>query len=266
MPAIPSPAPRPWRVRCLRAGQAAREGEDAGQDRSSSGSKAIKAKGKGMPMGDIRGLGAMLAFELVTEHGGNKPDAAGAKALAAKCLERGLLILTCGVYGDTIRLLTPLTASRRSSTKASTSSKPRSWGIDLSTHPIVIAGLVPATHGAAPHTRVASNGSPGQARDDNELVTGAMHDQTTLQHGRPRYRDGDPSLYQSRQASRRRARSSSTRGAASISMTTRASAISRAWRACGARRSATATRNSSRRRRNAMRKLSYTQHLLRQVA
>jgi 4-aminobutyrate aminotransferase/(S)-3-amino-2-methylpropionate transaminase len=72
--------------------------------------KAIKAKGKGMPMGDVRGLGAMCAFEIVTEHGGTKPDAAGAKALAAKCLERGLLILTCGVYSDTIRLLTPLTA------------------------------------------------------------------------------------------------------------------------------------------------------------
>jgi len=74
--------------------------------------KAIKAKGRGMPIGDIRGLGAMVAFEVVTEHGGSKPDAAGAKALATKCLERGLLILTCGVYSDTIRLLTPLTASK----------------------------------------------------------------------------------------------------------------------------------------------------------
>ena len=73
--------------------------------------KAIKAKKQGMPIGDIRGLGAMCAFEMVTEHGGNKPDAGGAKALAAKCLERGLLILTCGVYGDVVRLLTPLTAS-----------------------------------------------------------------------------------------------------------------------------------------------------------
>jgi 4-aminobutyrate aminotransferase / (S)-3-amino-2-methylpropionate transaminase / 5-aminovalerate transaminase len=71
----------------------------------------IKAKKKGMPIGDVRGLGAMCAFEMVTEHGGSKPDAGGAKALAAKCLERGLLILTCGVYGDVVRLLTPLTAS-----------------------------------------------------------------------------------------------------------------------------------------------------------
>ena len=73
--------------------------------------QSIKAKRQGMPIGDIRGLGAMCAFEMVTEHGGNKPDAGGAKALAAKCLERGLLILTCGVYGDVVRLLTPLTAS-----------------------------------------------------------------------------------------------------------------------------------------------------------
>ena len=73
--------------------------------------QSIKAKKQGMPIGDIRGLGAMCAFEMVTEHGGNKPDAGGAKALAAKCLERGLLILTCGVYGDVVRLLTPLTAS-----------------------------------------------------------------------------------------------------------------------------------------------------------
>jgi 4-aminobutyrate aminotransferase/(S)-3-amino-2-methylpropionate transaminase len=72
---------------------------------------AIKAKKQGMPIGDVRGLGAMCAFEMVTEHGGTKPDAGGAKALAAKCLERGLLILTCGVYADTVRLLTPLTAS-----------------------------------------------------------------------------------------------------------------------------------------------------------
>jgi 4-aminobutyrate aminotransferase/(S)-3-amino-2-methylpropionate transaminase len=75
--------------------------------------QAMKAKGKGMPMGQIRGLGAMIAFELVTEHGGSKPDAAGAKALAAKCLERGLLILTCGVFNDTIRLLCPLSAPEK---------------------------------------------------------------------------------------------------------------------------------------------------------
>ena len=72
---------------------------------------AIKAQKRGMPMGDIRGLGAMCAFDLVTKQGGSEPDAAAAKALVAKCLERGLLILSCGVYANTIRLLAPLTAS-----------------------------------------------------------------------------------------------------------------------------------------------------------
>jgi 4-aminobutyrate aminotransferase/(S)-3-amino-2-methylpropionate transaminase len=74
--------------------------------------EAMKAKGKGMPIGNIRGLGAMLAFELVTQHGGSEPDAAATKALAAKCLERGLLILTCGVWNDTVRLLCPLSAPK----------------------------------------------------------------------------------------------------------------------------------------------------------
>jgi 4-aminobutyrate aminotransferase/(S)-3-amino-2-methylpropionate transaminase len=61
----------------------------------------------------VRGLGAMAAFDLVTRPGGNEPDAAGTKALAAKCLERGLLILTCGVWNDTIRLLCPLSAPEK---------------------------------------------------------------------------------------------------------------------------------------------------------
>jgi 4-aminobutyrate aminotransferase/(S)-3-amino-2-methylpropionate transaminase len=75
--------------------------------------EAIKAKGKGMAIGNIRGLGAMAAFELVTRHGGDEPDAAATKTLAGKCLERGLLILTCGVWNDTIRLLCPLSAPEK---------------------------------------------------------------------------------------------------------------------------------------------------------
>lgn len=73
--------------------------------------QSLKAAEVGVPMGDVRGLGAMVAFEIVTTHGGHEPDAAGAKAFAAACLERGLLVLTCGLYADTVRLLWPLTAS-----------------------------------------------------------------------------------------------------------------------------------------------------------
>lgn len=70
---------------------------------------AIKTKGKGMPIGEVRGLGAMCAFDLVTKHGGNEPDPVATKTLTAKCLERGLLIISCGFYANTIRLLAPLT-------------------------------------------------------------------------------------------------------------------------------------------------------------
>lgn len=73
--------------------------------------KTIAERGDVQPIGDIRGLGAMVAFELVTEHGGNIPDADAAKALCARALENGLILLSCGVYGNTIRILVPLTVS-----------------------------------------------------------------------------------------------------------------------------------------------------------
>lgn len=62
------------------------------------------------PIGDIRGLGAMVAFELV-KPGSNEPDADATKALCAKALENGLILLSCGVFANTIRILVPLTAS-----------------------------------------------------------------------------------------------------------------------------------------------------------
>ncbi len=62
------------------------------------------------PIGDIRGLGAMVAFELVKTRSGGEPDPETTKALCAKALENGLVLLSCGVYGNTIRILVPLTA------------------------------------------------------------------------------------------------------------------------------------------------------------
>ena len=58
-------------------------------------------------IGEIRGLGAMLGLELVK--GPNKQPAADeAKQLAGDCLENGLVILTCGSYGNIVRILAPL--------------------------------------------------------------------------------------------------------------------------------------------------------------
>lgn len=60
-------------------------------------------------VGDIRALGAMVAMELVSDGDAGKADAALAKALCAKALEAGLILLSCGVRGNVIRILAPLT-------------------------------------------------------------------------------------------------------------------------------------------------------------
>ena len=62
-------------------------------------------------VGDVRGLGAMVAFELVAERGGNEPDSATTGALIKKAEENGLVLLSCGVFGNSVRILVPLTAS-----------------------------------------------------------------------------------------------------------------------------------------------------------
>ncbi|MCC3281304.1 4-aminobutyrate--2-oxoglutarate transaminase [Arthrobacter caoxuetaonis] len=61
-------------------------------------------------IGEVRGRGAMLAIELV-KPGSKAPNAEAAKAIAAACLAEGVIILTCGTYGNVIRLLPPLVIS-----------------------------------------------------------------------------------------------------------------------------------------------------------
>jgi 4-aminobutyrate aminotransferase len=73
----------------------------------------MKRRNNTAPIGDVRGLGAMVAFELVRERGSHAPAPEAAKALSATSLERGLVVLACGVHGNTIRLLAPLTITDR---------------------------------------------------------------------------------------------------------------------------------------------------------
>ncbi len=71
--------------------------------------KAFRQSNTLRPIGDIRGLGAMVAFELVKERGGNDPDPEATKAVTAAALDAGLILLSCGYYANTIRILAPLT-------------------------------------------------------------------------------------------------------------------------------------------------------------
>ncbi|MFC7487053.1 4-aminobutyrate--2-oxoglutarate transaminase [Knoellia sp. CPCC 206453] len=58
-------------------------------------------------IGDIRGRGAMIAVELV-KTGTTEPDADLTKAVAAAAHQQGLVVLTCGTYGNVLRFLPPL--------------------------------------------------------------------------------------------------------------------------------------------------------------
>ena len=60
-------------------------------------------------IGEIRHLGAMFAFELIMPGSENSPDPDATKALTAKAAELGLILLSCGVYANTIRVLVPIT-------------------------------------------------------------------------------------------------------------------------------------------------------------
>ena len=59
-------------------------------------------------IGDVRGLGAMLAFELVKNGDPFQPDAELCKKLIAYCADNGLIVINAGVNGNVIRVLSPL--------------------------------------------------------------------------------------------------------------------------------------------------------------
>jgi 4-aminobutyrate aminotransferase / (S)-3-amino-2-methylpropionate transaminase / 5-aminovalerate transaminase len=61
-------------------------------------------------IGDVRGLGAMVAMELVTDRETRTPDKAVTARVLAGALARGLVLLSAGTSGNVIRVLAPLTA------------------------------------------------------------------------------------------------------------------------------------------------------------
>jgi 4-aminobutyrate aminotransferase/(S)-3-amino-2-methylpropionate transaminase len=59
-------------------------------------------------IGDVRGLGAMLAIELVRDRGTKEPAPELAQAVIDAATQRGLLLLKAGVHSNCIRVLCPL--------------------------------------------------------------------------------------------------------------------------------------------------------------
>ncbi|MBA3716946.1 MAG: aspartate aminotransferase family protein [Actinobacteria bacterium] len=62
-------------------------------------------------VGEVRGLGAMLAIELVEDRESKRPAGPLTKRTTQSARERGLLLLSCGLYGNVIRILVPLVIS-----------------------------------------------------------------------------------------------------------------------------------------------------------
>ena len=78
-------------------------------ERLKAGLRAIAASEPAI--GDVRGLGAMVAVELFEQGDLARPDAALTRQVVAEAARRGLILLSCGTYGNVIRVLVPLTAS-----------------------------------------------------------------------------------------------------------------------------------------------------------
>ncbi|HDS1737091.1 MULTISPECIES: 4-aminobutyrate--2-oxoglutarate transaminase [Pseudomonas] len=61
-------------------------------------------------IGDVRALGSMIAVEVFDAAGSHTPNAAAVNQVVAKARDKGLILLSCGTYGNVLRILVPLTA------------------------------------------------------------------------------------------------------------------------------------------------------------
>ena len=70
---------------------------------------SLAARAGGVPIGNIRGLGAMIGFDVLKSAAGGEPDGTTAKRVTQQALREGLILLSCGMQGETVRILVPLT-------------------------------------------------------------------------------------------------------------------------------------------------------------
>jgi 4-aminobutyrate aminotransferase/(S)-3-amino-2-methylpropionate transaminase len=74
--------------------------------------KGLDKMAEGIPqIGEVRGLGPMLALELVHDPEKKTPAPELAAQATARARERGLMLLSCGIYGNVLRILVPFVAS-----------------------------------------------------------------------------------------------------------------------------------------------------------
>ncbi len=71
----------------------------------------IAKRNDSVPIAGIRNLGAMVAFDIVKSRGAHEPDGETVKRVQQKALAEGLVLMSCGIFGETVRIMTPLTIS-----------------------------------------------------------------------------------------------------------------------------------------------------------
>lgn len=69
----------------------------------------IAARNDVVPITGIRGHGAMIGFDIVKSRGTYEADAEATKRVTAAAIDQGLILLSCGVFSNVIRILVPLT-------------------------------------------------------------------------------------------------------------------------------------------------------------
>ena len=73
--------------------------------------RAMQSDARFACIGDVRGLGPMLAVEFVKHRMSKEPAPEIVKRISAKAAERGLIVISCGIYSNVVRVLMPLTMS-----------------------------------------------------------------------------------------------------------------------------------------------------------
>ena len=71
--------------------------------------QAFAARSDLRPIGHVRALGSMIAFDLLAARGSDEVDPLAAQAVLKKAHALGLIVLGCGAQGEAVRLLYPLT-------------------------------------------------------------------------------------------------------------------------------------------------------------
>jgi 4-aminobutyrate aminotransferase / (S)-3-amino-2-methylpropionate transaminase / 5-aminovalerate transaminase len=88
------------------------ENENLTERANSIGSKVMECfqsfKDKYEEVGDIRGLGAMNAIELVKTRESKEPNKEITQTLIQSCIQKGVIIMGAGLYGNVLRILSPL--------------------------------------------------------------------------------------------------------------------------------------------------------------